>query len=72
MADHGLPVLFALFVWWFSTGAILYSTACRARTFRWSMLGATGLPLLGALGPGRDAATTPASPAPMSPSPAAC
>ena len=24
VADHGLPVLYALFLWWFSTGLILY------------------------------------------------
>ncbi|MFZ1429500.1 MAG: putative photosynthetic complex assembly protein PuhE [Geminicoccaceae bacterium] len=43
MADHGLPVLYALFVWWFSTGLILYLDGLPTRTFRWSMLGATGL-----------------------------
>jgi putative photosynthetic complex assembly protein 2 len=35
------PVLFALFVWWFSTGAIIYLDGLPTRTFKWSMLGAT-------------------------------
>lgn len=43
MADHGLPVLYALFLWWFSTGLILYLDGLPKRTFRWSMLGATAL-----------------------------
>ena len=36
-----LPALFALFVWWFSTGAIMYLDGLPRRTFKWSMLGAT-------------------------------
>jgi putative photosynthetic complex assembly protein 2 len=43
VADYGLPVLYALFLWWFSTGLILYLDGLPARTFRWSMLGATAL-----------------------------
>ena len=43
MADYGLPVLYALFVWWFSTGLILYLDGLPRRTFRWSMLGASAL-----------------------------
>jgi putative photosynthetic complex assembly protein 2 len=35
--------LFALFAWWFSTGAILYVDRLPARTFRWSFLSATAL-----------------------------
>lgn len=38
---HGLPALYTLFVWWFSTGAILYLDGLPARTYRWSMAGAT-------------------------------
>ena len=48
MADYGLPVLYALFLWWFSTGLIIYLDSLPRRTFRWSMLGATGF-LLAAL-----------------------
>jgi putative photosynthetic complex assembly protein 2 len=43
VADYGLPVLYALFLWWFSTGLILYLDGLPARTFRWSMRGATAL-----------------------------
>jgi putative photosynthetic complex assembly protein 2 len=46
VADHGLPVLYALFLWWFSTGLILYLDGLPRRTFRWSMLGCTALALL--------------------------
>lgn len=35
------PVAFTLFVWWFSTGAILYLDGLPARTYRWSMAGAS-------------------------------
>jgi putative photosynthetic complex assembly protein 2 len=38
---HGLPVIYALFVWWFSTGAVLYVIGMPARTFTKSMLAAT-------------------------------
>jgi putative photosynthetic complex assembly protein 2 len=48
LTNHGLPILFTLFVWWFSTGAILYLDGLPRRTYRWSMLGATVV-LLGAL-----------------------
>ncbi|MGX9964725.1 putative photosynthetic complex assembly protein PuhE [Roseomonas sp. F4] len=48
MAEHGLPALFTLFIWWFSTGVILYLDGLRRETFRWTMLGATVL-LLAAL-----------------------
>lgn len=48
MATYLVPVLFALFIWWFSTGAILYLNSLPPRTFRWSLAGATVL-LAGAL-----------------------
>jgi putative photosynthetic complex assembly protein 2 len=41
MAEHLLPALFALFVWWFSTGAILWLDGLPARTYRTSMAVAT-------------------------------
>lgn len=50
MTAYGLPIAYALFVWWFSTGLILYLDGLPPRTFRWSMLGATvvlGLALFG-------------------------
>ena len=43
MSLYALPVLFALFVWWFSTGIIMYLDGLPRRTFRWSMVGATVL-----------------------------
>ena len=38
---YGLPVLYTLFVWWFSTGVILYLDGLPRSTFKWSMAGAT-------------------------------
>lgn len=43
VACYVLPVLYAVFLWWFSTGVILYLDALSQRTFRWSMLGAAAL-----------------------------
>jgi putative photosynthetic complex assembly protein 2 len=39
--QYGLPVLFTLFLWWFSTGLILYLDGLPRHTFRWSLLGVT-------------------------------
>jgi putative photosynthetic complex assembly protein 2 len=41
MLAYAGPALYALFLWWFSTGVILYLDGLAPRTFRWSMLGAT-------------------------------
>ncbi len=41
MVEHGLAVLYALFIWWFSTGFILYLDGLPRRTFGWSMLAMT-------------------------------
>jgi putative photosynthetic complex assembly protein 2 len=41
LTGHVYPALFALFVWWFSTGIIMYLDGLPKRTFRWSMLGGT-------------------------------
>lgn len=46
MAEYGLPALFTLFLWWFSTGLIIYLDGLRRETFRWTMLGATALLLV--------------------------
>lgn len=43
MAEHALPAAYAVLVWWFSTGLILFLDNRPRRTFRWSMLGATAL-----------------------------
>jgi len=41
LAAHGLPLLYTLLVWWFSTGVVLYLDGLPPRTFRWSLLGAS-------------------------------
>lgn len=41
--DYFLPILYALFLWWFATGVIFYLDQLPVRTFRWSMAGATFL-----------------------------
>ena len=43
MLDLLPAALFALFAWWFSTGAILYVDRLPRRTFRWSLMSATVL-----------------------------
>jgi putative photosynthetic complex assembly protein 2 len=50
VSEHGLPVLYALFLWWFSTGLILYLDGLPRRTFRWTMLGTTALAALALYG----------------------
>ena len=37
MIDYGLPIVFAIFVWWASTGAILYLDGLPRTTFKWSL-----------------------------------
>ncbi len=41
MIEHGWPLIYTLFVWWFSTGVILYLDGLPRRTFKWTMTGAT-------------------------------
>lgn len=41
MAELGLAVLFALFLWWFSTGLIAWLDGLPRATFGWSMLAIT-------------------------------
>jgi putative photosynthetic complex assembly protein 2 len=41
MLQIALPVLCGLFVWWFSTGLVLYLVTLPRHTHRWSLLGAT-------------------------------
>lgn len=36
-----VPAVFALFLWWFATGAIFYLDSRPLHTFKWSMLGGT-------------------------------
>lgn len=46
MSNIALPMLFALLLWWFSTGVILYLDGLPRRSFRWSLTGASVLALL--------------------------
>lgn len=48
--EYGLALMFALFVWWFLTGAVLYIIGLPARTFGWSMLAASVLLVLALIG----------------------
>ena len=41
MIQLGLAFMAALFTWWMSTGAIIFLCSLPAKTFRWSMFGAT-------------------------------
>jgi putative photosynthetic complex assembly protein 2 len=43
MILYALPALYALFIWWFSTGVIMYLDGLPQKTFKWSILGATVL-----------------------------
>ncbi len=47
MTEYGLPTLYILFVWWFSTGVIFYLDGLPRRTHRWTMLGATVVMVFG-------------------------
>jgi putative photosynthetic complex assembly protein 2 len=50
VSDHILPVLYTLFLWWFSTGLIVWLDGLPPRTFRWSLTGATILATAGLYG----------------------
>jgi putative photosynthetic complex assembly protein 2 len=55
------PVLYTLFVWWFSTGVILYLDGLPRWTFKWTMLGASfflALALLGLFVTAKDTRVT--------------
>ncbi|MBK1670840.1 hypothetical protein CKO28_22745 [Rhodovibrio sodomensis] len=52
------PALFALFLWWFSTGAVIYLDGLPTRTFKWSMLGATAVAAAALYGIGATADDT--------------
>ncbi len=41
MLQYALPIAFTIFVWWFSTGAILYLDGLPRRTFKWTLGAAT-------------------------------
>ncbi|ACK50971.1 photosynthetic complex assembly protein 2 [Methylocella silvestris BL2] len=58
MSDYGLPILYCLFVWWFSTGLVIYVNGLPSHTFRWSLLAATALMGLSFYGLARSSADT--------------
>ncbi len=60
---HGIPVLLTLFIWWFSTGIILYLDGLPRPTYRWSFLGTSVVALFALIGliAIRDSTTTPAA-----------
>jgi putative photosynthetic complex assembly protein 2 len=43
MSQYLLPIFYTLFVWWFSTGVILYLNGLPRWTYRWTMGGTTVL-----------------------------
>jgi len=58
MCQYAFPILYALFVWWFSTGLIIYLDGLPRHTFRWSMLGATALLVVSLYGLAASSADT--------------
>ena len=50
MEAYGIAVAYTIFLWWFSTGVILYLDGLPRGTFRWSMLGATAMLVAGLVG----------------------
>ena len=50
MSQYVFPVLFTLFIWWFSTGVILYLGRLPQKTFKWIMLAFTLLLAFALLG----------------------
>ena len=58
MTPFVLPLVFTLFVWWFSTGVILYLDGLPRRTFPWTFAGASVVGLLGLVGLAASASQT--------------
>lgn len=50
MLELTLPVVFAIFIWWFSTGLILLLDGLPRTTFRWSIFLSSGVALFALLG----------------------
>ena len=50
MTQVALPVLYVLFLWWFSTGLILYLNGLPRWTFKWTLTGASFLLVLALIG----------------------
>jgi putative photosynthetic complex assembly protein 2 len=58
MGDFGLPVIYALFLWWVTTGILLYLHRLPARTHRWSMLGMSAVAVVALYGHAASSAQT--------------
>ena len=58
MTNFVLPLVFTLFVWWFSTGVILYLDGLPRRTFKYTFAGATVVGLVGLWGIAASASET--------------
>jgi len=50
MTPFVMPLVFTLFVWWFSTGVILYLDGLPRRTFKWTFAGASVVCVAGLAG----------------------
>lgn len=50
MEHYGWPLAYTLFVWWFSTGLILYLDGLPRRTHRYTLIGASVIGVLGLVG----------------------
>jgi putative photosynthetic complex assembly protein 2 len=58
MSHYLLPAAYALFIWWFSTGVIIYLDGLPRHTFRWSLIGATLVAVAAFFGLSISSATT--------------
>ena len=52
-----MPIVFAIFIWWFSTGVVLLLNGMPRTTFRWSVLISTALALMALYGLSHTAKT---------------
>ena len=43
MVELALPALYAVFIWWFATGAVIYLDGLPRSTFKWSLIAATAM-----------------------------
>ncbi len=50
MIDYGLPLLYATFLWWFSTGLILFAIGLPRRTHVWTLAAASVFAVFGLAG----------------------
>jgi putative photosynthetic complex assembly protein 2 len=50
MSQYVWPFAYTMFIWWFSTGAILFLNGLPRWTFKWTMLGASFLLLMALIG----------------------